>query len=185
MIKTNSNICNEDLRMRNRLIFSLVLVALMGCQNNAKQSNAVVAFEPTEMDALVYQSVESIQKSLRVLAETKNAETQKAMSYEQRQQARLTSSALPYGLDKKITMNWHGEADGALKMLANLTNYQFSSPLGVKPKNGVMINIAATNRTAYDILRDIGSQAGERATVRVIPNTKTRLYGIIELEYKR
>lgn len=170
--------------MRKPLLLGFVLLSVAGCQHH-QASTANVNFQPTDIDKQMYRSVEEIQKSLRILAEVKNAEAQQTMTYEQRQQSRMTATAMPYGMDKNVTMNWHGEAENALKMLASLTGYQFPAPLGAKPKEGVIVNISATNRPAYDVLRDIGSQAGQRATVRLVPNTASRLYGVIELEYKR
>lgn len=169
--------------MRKSLLISAIFLSLSvaGCSS---KPTTTVTFQPTEIDKQMYKSVLAIQQSLRVLSEVKNAQTTQVMSYEQRKQVREAASAMPPGLQQKVTMSFSGEAETALQMLSTMTSYQYLEPIGKKPKGGVMVEINARDRPAYDVIHDIGAQSDVRAIVFVKPASAPSNRGTIQIKYK-
>lgn len=81
-------------------------------------------------------------------------------------------SAPPPGLERLMTVRWTGELEQLLARVAQESGWKLreSSGLRVAP---VIISISADNRSAFDILRDIGAIAGQSADIMVSATTKT------------
>lgn len=84
------------------------------------------------------------------------------------------ASSLPAALQRKVTMQWVGPADAAASRLASWSGYQFKV-YGKAPAVPVIVNVDRANATIYDLLVDIGQQAGVRADVTL--DTKNHLIG--------
>lgn len=83
----------------------------------------------------------------------------------------------PPELARAITINWIGRADQLAKALADRASYGFMT-LGDEPPVPLVVNIDAVNQPVIDVLRDLGLQMGERATLRVDSGRR-----MIELHY--
>jgi defect-in-organelle-trafficking protein DotD len=69
-------------------------------------------------------------------------------------------------LDRVVSMQWNGALDGAVRKLAETIGYR-AAVTGNAPQAGVNVAIDASPRRVYDILHELGDQAGDAATVRV------------------
>jgi defect-in-organelle-trafficking protein DotD len=84
-----------------------------------------------------------------------------------------------YGMGGLTTVDWSGPIEPLLKQLARASNYRFVV-LGTRPAIPVLVTIYSRNTMLGDIIRNVGFQAGERATVVVFPESST-----IELRYAK
>jgi DotD protein len=69
-------------------------------------------------------------------------------------------------LDRVVSMQWNGALDGAVRRLGEAIGYR-TAVTGNAPQAGVNVTIDPAPRRVYDILRGLGDQAGDAATVRV------------------
>ncbi len=69
-------------------------------------------------------------------------------------------------LDRVVSMSWNGALDGAVRRLGETIGYR-TAVTGKAPQAGVNVVIDPAPRRVYDILHDLGDQAGDAATVRV------------------
>ena len=88
-------------------------------------------------------------------------------------------SPIAYGMGGSTTVDWSGPIEPLLKQLARASNYRLIV-LGTRPAIPVLVTIYAKNMMLGDIVRDVGYQAGERATVVVYPESTA-----IELRYAK
>ena len=84
-----------------------------------------------------------------------------------------------YGMGGLTTVDWSGPVEPLLKQLSRASNYRLAV-LGTRPAIPVLVTIYAKNTMLGDIVRDVGYQCGERATVVVYPESST-----IELRYAK
>ena len=82
-----------------------------------------------------------------------------------------------YGMGFTATVNWNGPIEPLAQKIADAASYKLLV-FGKRPLIPVIILIDTKNEQIGNILRDAGYQAGKRATVVVIPATRT-----IELRY--
>jgi hypothetical protein len=78
----------------------------------------------------------------------------------------------PPGMDVQVSINWSGPIDALVRKLGEMTGYAYTEPVGVKPATPVLVNVAVTNMSAFEILRDISAQAGSAAEVVVQPDSR-------------
>jgi defect-in-organelle-trafficking protein DotD len=88
-------------------------------------------------------------------------------------------SPIAYGMGGITTVDWSGPIQPLLHQLAKSSNYRLVV-LGTPPAIPVLVTIYQRNVMLGDIVRDIGYQAGERATVVVYPDSRA-----IELRYAK
>ena len=84
-----------------------------------------------------------------------------------------------YGMGGLTTIDWSGPVEPLVKQIANAANYK-TRVLGTKPAIPVLVTVYAKNVMLGDVLRDVGYQCGNRASVVVFPISKT-----IELRYAK
>jgi defect in organelle trafficking protein DotD len=84
-----------------------------------------------------------------------------------------------YGMGGLTSVDWSGPVAPLLKQLARSSNYRFVV-LGTPPAIPVLVTVNDKNVMLGDIVRNIGYQCGERATVVVYPESST-----IELRYAK
>lgn len=83
----------------------------------------------------------------------------------------------PPELARAITINWIGPADQLSKKLADRASYGFLV-MGDTPPVPLVVSLDVMNQPVIDVLRDVGLQMGERATLRVDSSRR-----MIELHY--
>ncbi|VTZ28021.1 Defect in organelle trafficking protein DotD [Methylocella tundrae] len=93
-----------------------------------------------------------------------------------RMQPRSVSAGMPTvvpgELDRIVSFEWNGPLDGAVEALAKTIGYRvaISAPPGAQP---LVIGVRKAPQRVYDILEQIGDDAGSQATVRVDPQHQT------------
>jgi hypothetical protein len=81
-------------------------------------------------------------------------------------------SVPPAGLEKLITVRWTGELEQLLLQVSREVGWTVTTPTGFRVVP-VIISIQAENRSAFDVLRDIGAIAGTSADIRVSTASRT------------
>jgi len=84
-----------------------------------------------------------------------------------------------YGMAGLATIDWSGPIEPLVRQIAKVSNYRVRV-LGTCPAIPILVTIYDKNRMIADILRDVGFQAGRRATLVVYPESR-----VIELRYAR
>ncbi|MEJ6002654.1 DotD/TraH family lipoprotein [Paucibacter soli] len=81
-------------------------------------------------------------------------------------------SVPPAGLERLITVRWTGELEQLLSRVAQEAGWQMGAATGFRVVP-VVISISADNRSAFDLLRDIGAIAGTSADILVSESNRT------------
>lgn len=156
----------------------LGLIALGGCATTPPSRPP----PSTPLQRAFLQSSQEIAQSLRVLQEVSNAEYVRGTTRSQMLQERINADHLTPGLDKPISLDWHGEAEPALKLICRLTRFGPLRVYGLRPQGGTVVLVHANARPAYDVIRNIGAQLGDRGEIRVVPDGAGG-HGVLELFY--
>lgn len=88
-------------------------------------------------------------------------------------------SPATYGMAGLTTVDWSGPIEPLVKQLAQAANYRVVV-LGTAPAIPVIVTVYTKNAMLGDILRDVGYQAGRRASVTVFPESR-----VVELRYAK
>lgn len=88
-------------------------------------------------------------------------------------------SPASYGMGGTTTVDWSGPVEPLVRQLAKASNYRVRV-LGTSPAIPVIVTVNTKNAMLGDILRDVGYQCGERASVVVFPNSR-----VVELRYAK
>lgn len=75
-------------------------------------------------------------------------------------------SDYPANLRKRLTLKWSGPVEPLLRLLEGEVLYPVTVT-GQRPGTPVIVVVDVTDQRVGDIIRDIGYQAGKRATIRV------------------
>lgn len=78
----------------------------------------------------------------------------------------------PAGLEKYVTVRWTGDVEQLVGKIAHQVGWAIEATSGLRVAP-VIISINAENRTAFDVLRDIGAIAGTSADIYIMPTTKS------------
>jgi len=116
------------------------------------------------------QAATSVSQSLTQLGETEQA-AYPPVSVSQ------PPNPASYGMAMKASIDWDGPIQPLVQKLANIANYKLRV-LGNPPAIPVIVSVSTKNESVGNIVRDVGYQAGKRASVIVFPSTQ-----IIELRY--
>ncbi|ART61231.1 hypothetical protein CBP36_19895 (plasmid) [Acidovorax carolinensis] len=81
-------------------------------------------------------------------------------------------SAPPAGLERLVTVRWTGELEDLLSRIAAECGWSIAQHSGLRVAP-VVISISAENRSAFDVLRDIGAIAGSSAEIVVSATSRT------------
>lgn len=81
-------------------------------------------------------------------------------------------SVPPPGLERLMTVRWTGDLDQLLSRVAQDAGWKMGESTGFRVVP-VIISISADNRSAFDLLRDIGAIAGTSADIMVSTTTRT------------
>lgn len=85
----------------------------------------------------------------------------------------LAKRDIPKGLDKKITINWPGEPEKLVSLIAQLIGYTYLPAEGKKPITPMTVSINVIEAQAYHVLRDVGIQMGDKAMLVIDPSNQT------------
>lgn len=88
-------------------------------------------------------------------------------------------SPATYGMAGLTSVDWSGPVEPLVRQLAKAANYRFRA-LGNPPAIPVLVTVYEKNAMLGDVLRDVGYQAGRRASISVYPGSR-----LIELCYAR
>lgn len=88
-------------------------------------------------------------------------------------------SPASYGMGGVTSVDWSGPVEPLVRQIARASDYRVRV-LGREPAIPVLVSINSRNAMLGDILRDVGYQCGERATVLVFPESR-----VIELRYAK
>lgn len=154
----------------------LLVVLLSGCSTDrARPTPSVMANtvdpDKTFKDAVLAMS-EGVKKSLRAMAEIKNAQMKSSISQESMARLEWENNIIPPNLGTQVSMDWNGTPEQPLQMISDYTGYKFVSS-DQKPNIKPVVMIHSNSRPAIDILRDIGNQLGKVAKVRILASSKT------------
>lgn len=88
-------------------------------------------------------------------------------------------SPASYGMGGTTTIDWSGPVEPLVQQMARAANYRLRV-LGHSPAIPVLVTINAKNVMLGDVLRDVGFQCGERASVLIFPESR-----VVELRYAK
>lgn len=151
-----------------RVLSLLCVLALSSC---ATTPSAVLSTDDP-LTTLLDAATTDIKAALYLLAETQNAAAQKGLTPQQKAQAVAAATLTPAGLDNRITLQWVGPLDGALKSLAEQTGYRYQV-YGRAPITPIIVRVEAKEAPAIVTIRDVAFQAGERARVSIFERNRT------------
>ena len=120
---------------------------------------------PTTVDVTGMPNAElALQKSMTEV----DAEIGRIGQWQPRAASVSPPDIVPGELDRVVSFEWSGSLDGAIESLAKTIGYTVAirAPSNVQP---LMIAVSKGPRRVYDILHQIGEDAGSQATVSVDP----------------
>lgn len=82
-------------------------------------------------------------------------------------------------LQARASVDWSGPIEELTNRVAKAAHYRLSV-LGREPAIPVLISVNARDKSLTEILRDIDYQAGQKAYIRVYPNSQ-----LVELRYAK
>lgn len=167
----------------------MVIGSLTACASTSKE-DAGADIDYAKIMKSIDESAKVIADAQRVTAESNNALRAIAMTEQQKQAYSEAMSYIPPNMERPISLFARNEElEKAARMLAIMTNYDFNvvNP-SMRPRSGVLITIESQGRTAHDVARDMGAQAGTAADLVIKPyastDNRTSKFGLIEVEYK-
>ena len=160
--------------MIKKLKYTVLVLSLSGCasQSNIKDHSAIQDDPDKPLKIAMLKMSERVDKSLRVLAEIKNAEMKTELTQEQMTRLEWENNITPPNLDTQMTLDWIGGAEQPLQIIAEYCGYNFKSS-GKRPVVLPVVSVKSKSKAAIDLIRDIATQLGSAATVQVLPSTKT------------
>lgn len=125
-----------------------------------------------KVEKALLSSAESIEKSLKMLAQAEHFEKVEARS-------KVTRVYHLPGLRKEVSMQWDGELESAIAALAKMSDgYTYQAAIGKRPVVPVMISLPADKRSIQDLIESAALQAANKADVVIDQNTK-----IVQVRY--
>lgn len=135
----------------------LCLSALVACAPGRPIDRQLVS-EPDPVALRLASAADRSSAALQTLAAVEQARTPQANMN--------LPPAAPQELRRTVTVNWNGPITGIAKTLADRAGYRLDVT-GATPPVPVVVNISAYQRPVIEVLRDVGLQAGSRASVIV------------------
>ena len=81
---------------------------------------------------------------------------------------------MPEDLLRPVYLHWHGPLEPAVRALAGMIGYRVKV-VGVAPGDPVLVSIDTDRMSVYDLVQEIGLQAGDAAGVILNPAEKTMM----------
>lgn len=153
---------------------AFAIVALSGCSMLSTQQDVesrAVARDKSlnKMDAKLLLSVE---KSLRVLATTKNSLRVSLSSEDKMLKDEWMYSVTPDGMGEAMSIDpWTGSLKSVVEMIADFTGYTVEE-VGVAQPNARNVTVGGVGKPAIDHLRNVAMQAGCDAMVKPVSSAR-------------
>lgn len=172
----------------SRLIITIMIALSVGCSHNLIQSRSLVtapnkngenllstvdkskATDKRQAEAALAEAAVSVSNSLGKLAEIQQAVHPQAKLPEPPNAARI-------GMADLASVDWTGPIEPLVRRVASASHYKVRV-LGTAPAIPIIVSITAKDTPLADILRDIGFQAEQQATLMLYPSSH-----VIELRY--
>lgn len=156
--------------MNYKIILNMIVLALI--LTACVPAKPPRGFDISKNEASLAEASYSVSRSLVDLAETAQAAHP------------LPPLAPPpapgtYGMSGLTAVDWSGPVGPLVRQIAKAADYRVRV-IGRPPAIPVLITIYEKNAMLGDILRDIGYQCGERATLVIYPDSR-----VIELRYAK
>ncbi|MDD9900225.1 MAG: DotD/TraH family lipoprotein [Alphaproteobacteria bacterium] len=146
----------------------MLIAAVSACGPITKLDQQLVA-EPDPVALRLANAVDRASAALQTLA-----------SVEQARHPGVAVQAVPYApqeLRRAVSVKWNGPIEPITRRMADRAGYQMHIN-GDVPPVPVIVSLRAAEKSVVEVLRDIGLQAGRRATIAVDPERR-----IVELNY--
>lgn len=144
-------------------------VFVSACQPYVQREDPQLVASPDRTDLLLADAATRATKALESLASLEQAKNPNAG------QASLPNA--PLELRRAVTLQWNGPVEPVARLLADRASYRFQT-IGDSPPTGILVNVNVRDAQVIEVLRSIGLQLGNRATLKVNPNTR-----LIEVQY--
>ncbi|MCP4020537.1 MAG: DotD/TraH family lipoprotein [Desulfobacteraceae bacterium] len=155
------------------MVMMMLLPLLCSCISFNKKAKPVVEPPPHErLSQLLNEHAQSIHQDLVKLTRIKQQKNKELLD-----SIKTPETPKDQSLNKMLTLKWAGPIEPAAKVLAQEIGYKFKKS-GSTPVQQVLIHINAKGKPAYEVLQDMGWQAGENIGIVVHESVKT-----IELVY--
>lgn len=166
----------------NRFFILLGCVLLAGCATQTYEPNAepnaetstslqAEAYNMSKANVALAEAAGSVSQSLTQLGATEQAANPP-------ESVNTPPSPASYGMSMPTSIDWNGPVQPIVQQIANATHYQLQV-LGKAPAIPIIVSIQAKNEPMGNILRDIGYQSSNRASIIVFPSRQ-----IVELRYE-
>ncbi len=160
--------------VRFKLMTAFLLIFLcFSCTSLFTEKQAGVTENKNEkLSALLNEHARNIHHDLVKLTRIKQQKNQKLLN-----QIKTPAPPKDAVLKKPLTLKWAGPLEPAAKVVSRMIGYRFKRT-GSAPVKEVLIHIDARQQPAFDVLRDMGWQAGQNTGLIIHETSK-----IIELVY--
>jgi len=140
------------------LSLGLLLLEIIGCSNGASQiKNVAKQVPPDPAFAKLAEAANSSSRSMLNLAEIEMAVSPPPPDYHP---VDLASA----GMANLVTVDWSGPIHPIVQRIANATGYQLKT-FGIEPAIPILVYINVRNKPIGDVLRDIGYQCHNKASI--------------------
>jgi hypothetical protein len=159
--------------MRKKMIIgvmsALILGTLTSC--NTKSPTPVGAAPPDPVLQKIEKNSTEIHKQLVKLSKINQQKAKDTWG-----EAEVVKTPKTGPLSQLVTFRWSGPLQDAVKTLADMVQYDFKV-IGQKPIQERLVSIDALDKPAFNILEDLGWQAGEN--IGVVVDQKQRFIQIV------
>ena len=175
--------------MIKHCLVAICALTLVACASNKNSGLKSPEVDNTAILNSIEQSAKIIADAQRVTAESQNALRSITLTQAQKEAYKEVVGRVPPNMDKPFGIfEKNAELEKVAKLLALVSSYDF---VVVNPENrpydGVLVTAIGRGRSAYDVYRDIGTQAGKRAMLNLVvydsSYKKTSKFGLLEVIY--
>lgn len=161
-----------------------VLGAVLLTTSCASKKETRLPFDEASIEKQMILSAKAVAESKQIRARAENAIRIASLSETEKEKFKEMVSYIPPGMDIPIDFNERMEAERMLKLIAQMTRWDFE-PRGKVPVNGAMVYINSQMTPAIDIIYNIESQIKDRARIILVEYEKgNEKNGMIILDYK-
>lgn len=154
--------------------FAGVLISLSGCAT-VKQPDIV---DPTKegLESRLEEYASSVSKSFRQLAEVE-ARASNQGATPSLLPASKKDIKIPDSLKTEVEFSWSGPIEGCVQKISNIAGYKLEVT-GSEPTFPIIVSVSQTKISLFDLIYDIGYQAGKAVDIVLKPSQK-----VIEIRY--
>lgn len=131
------------------------------------------SYKRTEaIEEMNFKLLSSVERSLKILATTKNALRVSVSSREKMERDEWMYNVIPDGLGIDMPVDpWVGSLKSVVEMIADFTGYKVES-IGTPNPNSRNVKVGGFGKSAVEHLRDVSLQAGCDAMVKPISSSR-------------